>query len=177
MDTYGFQTVTNTITVATGASVSSADTLTVLGSITGRVAEASGQPIANFDVNVYGQGPTNQDIAFTVTTDATGSYSLLGLPAGPYLVTVGNDGGIDGQQVSVPAALTPQTLNFTLNDSVVQGQVLEADGLTPVAYATVNLSQGDQLVATATAERMAFTGSGSWCRAAMPLPQAITWRV
>jgi uncharacterized repeat protein (TIGR01451 family) len=156
MDAYGFQTVTNMITVTTGASVSSADTLTVMGSVTGQVTEASGQPIANFGVNIQGIGPDNQNVDFAAQTDAAGNYALLGLPAGPYLVTVGNDGGIEGQQVSVPAALTAQTLNFTLNDSVVQGQVLEADGVTPLANAAVNLSQGDQLVATATADTNGF---------------------
>jgi len=156
VDTYGFQTVSNTITVAAGATVSNAETLPTLGSIAGRVTEASGLPIANFDVNVYGLSPTNQDIAFAVQTDATGSYALLGLPAGPYIVTVGNDGGIDEQPVTVPLTLAPQTLNFTLNDSVVQGQVLEGDGVSALAGATVNLYQSNQIIATATTDTNGF---------------------
>jgi uncharacterized repeat protein (TIGR01451 family) len=156
VDAYGFRTVSNTITVTAGATVSNAETLPALGSIAGRVTDGGGQPIANIEVNVYGVGSTNQDVAFTVETDAAGSYTLLGLPAGPYLVTVGNDGGIDERPVTVPPTLALQTLNFTLANSLVQGQVLEEDGVTPLGNATVNLCQDNQLIATATTDTNGF---------------------
>jgi hypothetical protein len=148
INAYGFQDTTNMVTVATGASVTNTVVLTTLGSIAGRVTDGTGNPIAGLDVNVHGLSSTNQNIALVVPTDANGNYQLLGLPAGPYMVSLGNNGGTDGQTITIGASLAPQNLNLTLTGTLVQGHVFGSDGVTAVAGAAVNLSYGNQLAAT-----------------------------
>jgi len=67
-------------------------------------------------------------------------------------MSVGNDGGILDQKVTVSNFLAAQTVNFILPDTVIIGGVLNSDGVTPLSGATVVLSQGDQPVATALAD-------------------------
>jgi PKD repeat protein len=151
-EAYGSQVTSNTITVNSGTLLATNYVLTTLGSISGQVTDGNSQPISEIDVNVYGLGTNNQLTTFTVQTDTNGNYALLGLPSGPYLVTVGNDGGIEGNQTTIDSSLTPQTLNFVLTDSLLQGLVLGSDALTPLSGANVYMSQGSQLVATATTD-------------------------
>lgn len=146
---YGFANVTNVITVAPAGLLTNASLTTVLGSVSGQVTDATGGPIAGLAVSVYGAGPSDANIAFSVSTDADGRYALLGLRAGSYVVTFGNNGGIEAQEVAIEASLAPQTLNFTLPGVLVQGVVLASDGATPVHGATVTLAQTNQLLATA----------------------------
>ena len=153
---YGYQGSTNSVTVSVGGQVASSFTMGALGSIVGRVTDGSGTPIPNMEVNVSGIGSRAEGISFAVQTDAQGNYSLLGLPAGPYEVTIGNNPGIDAQSVTIPASLIQQTVNFTFGASLVQGQVLAADNRTPVGFASVALSQGAELLASATTDTNGF---------------------
>ena len=145
----GFQTISNTVLVGTGASITNAPVLTSLGRISGGVTDGNGQPIAGIEVNVFGLDPLTESIAFGTPTDTNGHYALVGLPAGQYEVTVGNNGGLDQQTVAIDASLAPVTANLSLAASVLQGQVFQADGVTPVPFETVTLGQGNQMLATA----------------------------
>jgi hypothetical protein len=145
----GYPDLSNTITVASGATVTNTTYLGPLASIAGQVTDATDTPLSGLAVNVFGLGSSNQNIAFTVQTDSNGNYTLPGLTAGLYLVTVGNEGGIDGEQVTIDESLGTKTVNLVLNSSVVSGVVLDSDGVTPLVEATVWLSQGSQVVASA----------------------------
>jgi len=151
-NSYGFLGATSNITVTAGASITNAFLTTTLGSVVGQVTDGSGHPLPGVEVNLTGTGPSTAAVSVGAQTDAQGNYALLGLPAGPYVVTIGNDGGLDGQPVTIPASLSPQTLNLTLASAVVQGQVLASDGLTPLPFANVTLSQGNQPLANATSD-------------------------
>ncbi len=146
---YGFQDATNTVTVAMGATVNRTVALTRLGSVAGQVTDGAGHPIAGLSVNLYGAGAANGDISLTVLTDAAGNYELDGLPAGPYLLRLGNNGGTDGRVVTIAANLASQQANFALTAAVIRGHVVAGDGSTIVKGATVNLARGGQLVASA----------------------------
>jgi hypothetical protein len=146
---YGFADAADTVTVAAGATVNRVIALTRLGSIAGRVTDGSGHAIAGLSVNIYGASTANGDISFAVLTDASGSYELDGLPAGPYLIRLGNNGGTDGRVVTIAANLAPQNADFALTAAVIRGHVVASDGATIMPGATVNLVRGGQLVASA----------------------------
>ncbi len=151
---YGFQAATNSITVQAGASVTNDSPTVFLGSVVGRVTDGSGAPIADMPVRVSGATSANQGLIDLEPTDGEGHYAVLGLPAGAYFVTVGNNGGIDEKLVTINASLAPQTVNFTLVGTLVRGQVVAGDGTTPQAYASVTLATNGQLVATAMADSL-----------------------
>ena len=148
-DAYGYQAYTYTLALPAGQGSTNILVLTLLGSISGTVSDGSGGPIPGLDVNLYGADPSVAGITLGVTTDPQGNYQLLGLPAGSYLVSVGNGNGIDVQAVIMPSSLAPQRADFTLKGTLVQGQVVAADAITPVSGASVVLRQGTQLLATA----------------------------
>ena len=145
----GYLNLSNNIAVHAGATVTNTVDLGPLATIHGRVADASGSPVAGLAVNISGLNSSNQSIAFSALTDTNGDYSLTGLTAGPYLMSVGNDGGILERPVMVSSRLGDQTVNFIFQGTVINGGVLNSDGVTPLSGATVLLSQGAQLVATA----------------------------
>ncbi len=146
---YGFADATATVTVTTGATVNHVIALTRLGSIAGRVTDGSGHAIAGLSVNIYGASTANGDISFAVLTDALGNYELAGLPAGPYLIRLGNNGGTDGRVVTIAANLALQNADFALTAAVIRGHVVASYGATIMPGATVNLVRGGQLVASA----------------------------
>jgi hypothetical protein len=153
---YGFDRLSNVVAVATGIPLTNDYILTTLGSIAGRVTDGGGQPIRDLDVNVDGTNNLGESIAFTVQTDSSGNYALLGLPAGIYLVTIGNNGGIDSRVATINGSLGQQTLNFSLPSSTISGLVLAASGDKPAPDATVSLTLSNQLVATATTDTNGF---------------------
>ncbi len=61
------------------------------GSITGRVVDADARPVAGATVLVGAKGGT----VYRTTTDASGDYALLGVPAGAYTPMAAKSGYID----------------------------------------------------------------------------------
>ena len=147
----GYLNLSNNIAVSGGATVTNTVDFRTLANIDGRVTDAGGSPVAGLTVNIAGLS-NNQGIAFGALTDTNGDYILTGLTAGPYVMSVGNDGGILDRQVTVSNSLGTQTVNFTMPDTVITGSVLNSDGVTPLPAATVVLSQGTQPVATAVTD-------------------------
>jgi hypothetical protein len=147
-----FPSISNIVTVANGASITNGYTWPTLGSIVGRVTDGNAQPIEGMNVNLGAITSLRDDISFSVQTDGNGSYVLSGLPAGNYLVSVGNDGGIGGRMVTIDALLGQKTLDFVVTGSIVRGRVLAADGATPVPDANVMLALTNQLVSSATTD-------------------------
>ncbi|MGA2659692.1 MAG: carboxypeptidase regulatory-like domain-containing protein, partial [Verrucomicrobiota bacterium] len=151
---YGFEATTNSLTVQAGASVTNDAPTVFLGSVVGQVTDGTGAPIAGIPMRVSGANSANQGLIDIEATDGEGHYAVLGLPAGPYFVAVGNNGGMDEKLVMIDASLAPQTVNFTLAGTLVRGQVVAGDGTTPQAYASVTLATNGQLVATAMADSL-----------------------
>jgi hypothetical protein len=148
---YGYQTVNTTLTVTAGGATTQSSTLPSFGSISGKVVDGSGNPIDGIDVTVYGIANTNETVVESVSTDANGNYSVLGLPNGAYGVTVGNGSGVNPQTATITSS-SSATVNFTVGGSKITGVVLGADGVTPVSLATVTLSQAGQIIAAAQAD-------------------------
>ncbi|MGP8233898.1 MAG: carboxypeptidase regulatory-like domain-containing protein [Limisphaerales bacterium] len=148
---YGFQDTSTTLTVGVGDVATSSSTMAALGGIIGQVSNDNGVPISGIDVTVYGDGATNQGVDVTIQTDTSGNYAVLGLPPGKYGVSVGNDGGVDPQEIRI-VSNEQRTVNFTLAGSVIQGIVLAPDGVTPVPLATVALAQAGEILATALSD-------------------------
>jgi hypothetical protein len=146
---YGYQQQNATVQVGLETTSSNSFTAAQAGGIVGTVTDGNGVPISGMDVNVYGIGAANGSTAVLAQTDTNGTYSALGLPAGPYAVSVGNLGGVDPQTTTL-VSTEQRIVNFTLKASVVTGSVVAADGVTPVPSATVSLSQGGHIVNTAT---------------------------
>jgi hypothetical protein len=147
----GYLNLSNNVAVSGGATVTNTVDFRTLATINGRVTDAGGSPVTGLAVNITGLS-NNQSIAFGALTDTNGDYILTGLTAGPYVMSVGNEGGILDRRVTVSDSLGAQTVNFILPDTVIDGGVLNSGGVTPLPGATVLLSQGDQLVATAATD-------------------------
>ena len=112
--------------------------------VAGAVTDSSGNPISGAEVYVQLSGNLQQD--YSTTTAGDGTYSLLGIPAGTYDVTIFSQGYLAdtqtaivaaaGQQATVNAALAPCGTSITgtvvdpKGNSVPQGQVeiLDAAG-------------------------------------------------
>ena len=123
--------------------------------ISGTVLGADGAPIAGAQVGAYPAG-TSQVNPFgeaSASTAGDGTFTLGGLAAGPYLVTVNTSDGKFGYyagagitQDRAAATLidlsTPDTAGITINFSgayyTLSGSIIGSDGQ-PIAYATVNL--------------------------------------
>jgi hypothetical protein len=148
---YGYLTINTTLTVGTGGATTSSSTLTSLGGIIGQVSNGTGSPISGIPINIYGNQSTNDTISLTAETDANGNYSALGLPPGSYGVSVGNEQGVNPQTTQI-LSNELRTVNFSLSGSLLQGTVLASDGVTPVPFSTVTLSQAGQILGLATTD-------------------------
>lgn len=63
---------------------------TSLGGLTGRVKDAGGAALGGAAVEVF--APDRKDMAWSATTNSSGSYSFVGLPVGLYHVVLKKDG-------------------------------------------------------------------------------------
>ncbi len=153
---YGYQTVTNIVTLTAGQSANASVKTSLLGTVSGRVTSGLATAVANFQVNLTGADTNTAGVSVWDYTDAQGDYSIAGLAPGAYIVTVGNNAGIEEQALTIPASLAPQTLNFALTGFEVEGYVYAADGVTPMPFANVVLSQSSNLLSTANTDTNGF---------------------
>lgn len=111
---------------------------TSTGSITGTVTDAStGQPVAGATVSVPGQ---------SLTTGSDGSYTLAGLPAGSYQVTVSDYGYQNATATVTVTAGQATTENTQLTGrphETVTGAVTAGPGTAWPLYAQVSWSDGN----------------------------------
>jgi uncharacterized membrane protein len=104
------------------------------GSITGSVTDAEGgSPIA---------GATVSDGTRTVTTDATGEYTIADVPAGTYQVTASKEGYQSSSTtvnvLSGSSAVADLALTAAMLPGSITGSVTDAENGSPIAGATVN---------------------------------------
>lgn len=97
----------DTVVVAPGGGVSSIDfTLNPGGSISGRVTRApSSDPLSGMDMDVF-QAGTFLRMDQDATTNATGYYSLDGLPVGDYIVRADPSGSHPGFRMTYYGGVT-----------------------------------------------------------------------
>lgn len=117
--------------------------------ITGRVEDSQGRPIPKADAHVYlNAGGMGYSVYWQpITTDAQGSFKVVGLPADrTYFVIVGAKGYGSSQQ-KVPAEdgnqieLSPMVLKRA--DLKLLGQVVDSAGI-PLANASINVNGNGQ---------------------------------
>ncbi len=120
------------------------------GTVTGTATiNNTGTPLVGYVVNaVDAQGQT-----FAGYTDATGHYTITGLPLGSYRVTLRGASNLTTGQVNVTQLdQVPQTVNLQASVAAqLTGQLLLNDG-TPASAGRVALLENGQTVATATAD-------------------------
>ncbi len=80
-----------------------------LGTISGTVSDAAGNPIANASVEI-------PQLGLTTTTNAQGAYAFMNVPMGTYYVIARHPGYADtNQTVSLTTANPMKVVNFTLS--------------------------------------------------------------
>ncbi|HDP34706.1 MAG TPA: hypothetical protein ENN29_06295 [Candidatus Hydrogenedentes bacterium] len=106
---------------------------------------------------------------FQETSNATGTFLFLEVPAGEYTANVSADGYEDAHIATQIEALTPATVNILLTPTpdpeegepgqtgAVAGFVLDAATLAPVPYAQVSLTPGDKVTETNIFGAFVFT--------------------
>jgi hypothetical protein len=110
------------------------------GTVSGAIANALGQGVANANVSLVNVGLINQQL--TTTADANGNYSFPGVFVGKYSVTAMSpitrlSGTANGQIQSNGATATS---NITVGASgTLSGNILRSDGVTPVPGAQVSV--------------------------------------
>lgn len=107
----GFQSVTQNVTVAAGASVTSDFTLTssstpLSGTVTGKVTNASSGAVISGATVTWSGG--------TTTTNATGVYTLSKVTAGSQSITASKTGYLPRTSVATVAAGATNTLNIPI---------------------------------------------------------------
>lgn len=137
-----------------GASVASSVTTTVdfaleqpPGTLSGRVTDAStGNPIPGASINVF-QGVT---LITSVLTDTNGQYSITEFAPGNYLVSANANLHQEQVKAGTVTSNATTTINFSLNSDpgTISGQVADV-GATPIEGATINVYNGQVLLATA----------------------------
>ena len=161
--TSGYTTASQSVSVTAGQAATAGLALAktvAAGSISGKVTDAStGAGIA---------GATVSDGPASATTDSTGAYTLAGVPAGTYTLTVSASGyGSGSQSVSVTSGQTT-TANIALtktaptsNTMWVAGVAFNASGpnlrVSVTVTSTVGPVGGAQLKLT-----VACSSGGSW---------------
>jgi len=140
----GFGTGTqNSVAVASNAAVTVNFTLTPgPGTVTGRVVDISGNPIAGASVFFSNGSPAV--VAATATTDATGTYTIPALAAGTYNVTASATGFGSSAPISVVVvgAATTTVPDITLGavaNGTLGGLVTSAGSTTPLAGVTLTI--------------------------------------
>ncbi len=147
-----FMTTSVPATVTSGGNQIVEIRIAPLGQVSGTVrAAASGLSLPNLVVSARDAfGAQASDL-----TDAMGAYVLDGLDAGTYSIVVGNvgsPGAVDSTVTLTPAATTAVADFSVPIVASVSGTVLAPDGVTPVLFATIGLTQGAAPAATATSD-------------------------
>ena len=148
----GYMPVTQTLTLTAGSTANISPALSAAGVISGTVEDGSGAPIAGIGVEIVETDSNGNNVSLQTTTGDDGTYSFVDLPYGSYTVTVGNGTGILGQNSTITQASVQTTANFTIAGSTLQGTVLQSDGSTPLADATVELMQNGNVLGDATTD-------------------------
>jgi hypothetical protein len=141
----GFQNGSASVTVVAGATTT-APTITLVsgsGTITGTVKSSSGAAISGASVG-YGGG--------TTTTNATGAYTLTGVPTGTVQLVASASGCQSvTQSVAVNGGAT-STANFTLSPATgggtVTGKITNISNGAALSEATVSWSGGSTTTST-----------------------------
>jgi uncharacterized repeat protein (TIGR01451 family) len=147
----GLLTTTTSITLSAGMN-SRTLTLAKAGAISGIVRSSSGDPIPRMIVRLSGFDADNNEVVASVTTAPDGTYSFEGIRYGTFAVTVGNGPGILRQDTTIATGSIARTLNFTLAGARILGSLVESNGVTPIADATVVLSHNGAVLATAVTD-------------------------
>lgn len=180
----------NIVTVTAGAVTASSTTPTMLavGSVSGNVTDATGQPVANAGVNAYNT-QTGQN--FSALSGSSGSYALS-LPGGSYTL------GLDPFPTGRSDLIKPQSVTLNINGSgnqtqnlqflslsqnakTVTGSVKFSDGsaVTDAQVGAYNQLTGQWLTAQTKGDGSYSlnVGGGAWQLSAKPLnPQTALWQ-
>ena len=137
---------TETITLASGQSMTDNVALEPAASVRGTVVEASsGLPLIGATV-VLEEPDGATDLTNTQLPD--GSYSFSKLPPGQYVVMLPD--GSNRHTINVVDASTNATVNFSFSFGSITGHVLEPDGVTGDITALAILLQNGQLIDSAS---------------------------
>jgi uncharacterized repeat protein (TIGR01451 family) len=143
-----YQPAKVTLVPEAGQTIMHSFALTPTGTFSGVVELAvDGSPLAGVRVvlaNPYG-------IPLTVTTDVDGSFAFVGLLDGEYAVAVGDalGTGVTRLPFSIGPAQRQWEETISLDAATLSGQVLAADGVTPIPGAGIGLVSGGALLDTA----------------------------
>ena len=88
--------------------------LAINGAITGTVTDASGAPIGDLAVELFGVDPAGNLEAGQVTTAPDGSYTISDIPFGHFALSFGNGPGINRVDLNIDASHVVQTVNTTI---------------------------------------------------------------
>jgi hypothetical protein len=125
------------------------------GSITGKVTDSSGAGIADVWIHAFSNACLGEHLN-SASTDASGTYTIMGLPAGfvylrtinhpfnkvSYITETYNNAASCEEAYPVPVniGMTEKDINFQLElAGSVSGTIHERDGITPVAGIRVNV--------------------------------------
>ncbi|HET6407449.1 MAG TPA: Ig-like domain-containing protein, partial [Chthoniobacteraceae bacterium] len=132
---------TNLSLSTAGATVEVTIVLAGVGSVSGQVLQSSGTtPAANAEVTFEHQGPLSRDVIVTLS-DASGRFAFSNIALGPYSVSARS--GPLGNRVegTIAANLESDQVTLTLAPSgIVEGRLVRADGVSPVAGEDVRLT-------------------------------------
>jgi len=133
----GYETSSLTVNVISGSTTLADFSLSEVilpGTITGSVTDAEdGLPIA---------GATVSDGTRTTTTDATGEYTIIDVPAGNYEVTASKEGYHSASLIVTVLSGSNALADFSLTEVIlpgsITGSVTDAENGSPIAGATVS---------------------------------------
>ncbi len=154
----GFASASTSVTVVAGTTATAANITLASGSgtITGTVKSSAGAAIAGASVG-FGGG--------TATTDASGVYTLSGVPVGTVNLVASASGFTSAtQNVTVTGGATA-TANFTLSPSsatgAVTGKITNISNGAALSGATVSWSGGSTTTNTSGVYTLSNVGTGS----------------
>ncbi|MCA9124655.1 MAG: carboxypeptidase regulatory-like domain-containing protein, partial [Planctomycetales bacterium] len=144
---YGYVEQTQAVTVIAGQDTELPVTLSTTGRISGRVTDQNGTGVSHVRVNLVGDNESED----AVQTDDNGNYEFVNLPIDSYSVWIGSSAGVSGfaDQVALTEQDSSVIQDWNLGSlSRVSGRVVQADGITPIENASVNLAVDGLPVAT-----------------------------
>jgi hypothetical protein len=170
----GYNTTIVTATITAGQTASLSAVMRTTGTIMGTVQRSGGAPLANMPVTIAAERlPT-----LTAFTDDDGQFIFTDAPDGVYSVSLGGDqeanslAAVARQSVTLSEDIGEVNLLWELDAAVVGGRVFAADGVTPLADASVDLLRDDYWLETTTTDsdgryRFLVFASGDYTLAAV----------